>query len=192
MQTVAPAELESLLLSHPDVLDAGVIGIKASDGVTELPRAFIVPRPDVVGATEDGGSTVDEGKARLFELDVVGWVNEQVSPSPANVWTSDAGKFRFLYWLREGMAVGRKRTCADVCVLCGIGVAVQEDHRRVSYRRRNTKEVSHVPQRFRSHSHTRRVCAGRGWNADLECDWWVCGGGSASGKILRNALRARE
>lgn len=37
---VAPAELEALLLGHPLILDAAVIGIEG-DG-TELPRAYIV------------------------------------------------------------------------------------------------------------------------------------------------------
>lgn len=36
-----PAEIEALLLQHPDVRDAGVIGI-SEDNVGELPLAFIV------------------------------------------------------------------------------------------------------------------------------------------------------
>ena len=41
---VPPAELEALLLTHPAVADAGVIGIPdASAG--ELPKAFIVKKP---------------------------------------------------------------------------------------------------------------------------------------------------
>jgi 4-coumarate--CoA ligase len=39
---VAPAELEALLLSHPDVLDAAVIGIEVDDGTNEVPRAYVV------------------------------------------------------------------------------------------------------------------------------------------------------
>jgi acyl-coenzyme A synthetase/AMP-(fatty) acid ligase len=69
---VAPAELESLLMSHPDILDAGVIGVKAADGVTELPRAFIVPR---------GG--IDKfkvpGEKSAFEDVVATWIGEQVT-----------------------------------------------------------------------------------------------------------------
>ena len=44
---MAPAELEEILRSHPDIEDAGVIGV--SDGrAGELPRAFVVPRnPDI-------------------------------------------------------------------------------------------------------------------------------------------------
>jgi len=39
---VAPAELEALLLSHEDVLDAAVIGIDADGGTNEVPRAYVV------------------------------------------------------------------------------------------------------------------------------------------------------
>lgn len=41
---VAPAELESILLSHPDVADAAVTGIHLPEEGTELPRAFVVLR----------------------------------------------------------------------------------------------------------------------------------------------------
>ena len=40
---VAPAELEAVLLSHPDVLDAAVVGIPAPEASNgEVPRAFVV------------------------------------------------------------------------------------------------------------------------------------------------------
>ena len=42
---VAPAELESLLLSHPAVSDAAVIGIP-DERAGELPRAYVVLKPD--------------------------------------------------------------------------------------------------------------------------------------------------
>ncbi|KAG9312085.1 AMP binding protein [Chiua virens] len=40
---VPPAELEALLLQHPDIADAAVIGIESKEEATELPRAYIVP-----------------------------------------------------------------------------------------------------------------------------------------------------
>jgi acyl-CoA synthetase (AMP-forming)/AMP-acid ligase II len=44
---VAPAELEALLLSHPNVADAAVIGVRDEEG-EEVPKAFVVlkqPQP---------------------------------------------------------------------------------------------------------------------------------------------------
>ena len=43
---VAPAELEALLLSHPSVNDAGVVGV-ADDRSGEIPRAFVVKKTGV-------------------------------------------------------------------------------------------------------------------------------------------------
>ncbi|MGC5171688.1 AMP-binding protein [Microbacterium sp. DT81.1] len=52
---IAPAELEALLLSHPAVLDAAVIGV-LDDERQEIPKAFIVPAPGS-GLTEDAVMT---------------------------------------------------------------------------------------------------------------------------------------
>ncbi|KIV92781.1 hypothetical protein PV10_04047 [Exophiala mesophila] len=42
---VAPPELEAVLMSHPNILDAAVIGIPAPSTIDgEVPRAYIVPR----------------------------------------------------------------------------------------------------------------------------------------------------
>ena len=38
---IAPAELEALLLSHPKIPDAAVIGVRDEDG-EEIPKAFVV------------------------------------------------------------------------------------------------------------------------------------------------------
>jgi acyl-CoA synthetase (AMP-forming)/AMP-acid ligase II len=43
---VAPAELEALLLTHPGVSDAAVIGVPDEEA-GELPKAYIVPRAEV-------------------------------------------------------------------------------------------------------------------------------------------------
>jgi 4-coumarate--CoA ligase len=45
---VAPAEVEALLQSHPQVLDAAVIGIP-DDEAGEVPLAFVVPKPGADG-----------------------------------------------------------------------------------------------------------------------------------------------
>jgi acyl-coenzyme A synthetase/AMP-(fatty) acid ligase len=43
---VAPAELEATLLTHPCIIEAAVIGRLRADGVTEVPRAFVVRMSD--------------------------------------------------------------------------------------------------------------------------------------------------
>jgi acyl-CoA synthetase (AMP-forming)/AMP-acid ligase II len=53
---VAPAELEALLLTHPDILDAAVIGSLDEDG-QEIPKAFVVQRD---------GSSIDEYAVMSF------------------------------------------------------------------------------------------------------------------------------
>ncbi|MEW2510908.1 4-coumarate--CoA ligase family protein [Streptomyces sp. NPDC046870] len=61
---VAPAELEALLLTHPEIADAAVIGAYDTDG-NEVPHAFVVRRPTADGLTEN---------------DVLLYVAERVAP----------------------------------------------------------------------------------------------------------------
>jgi acyl-CoA synthetase (AMP-forming)/AMP-acid ligase II len=60
---IAPAELEALLLSHPKVMDAAVIGV-LDDDKQEIPKAFVVAAPD----------------SGLTEADVMAFVAENVAP----------------------------------------------------------------------------------------------------------------
>lgn len=60
---IAPAELEALLLSHPKVMDAAVIGV-LDDDKQEIPKAFVVAAPD----------------SGLTEEDVMAFVAENVAP----------------------------------------------------------------------------------------------------------------
>ncbi|KAM0146342.1 hypothetical protein ACHAPC_003048 [Botrytis cinerea] len=60
---VAPAELEALLLEHPEIADAAVIGVMIGEG--EVPRAYIV---------KSGGSG-----NRLNAEEVMGWVEKRTS-----------------------------------------------------------------------------------------------------------------
>ncbi|MFF5473041.1 4-coumarate--CoA ligase family protein [Streptomyces achromogenes] len=61
---VAPAELEALLLTHPGIADAAVIGARDEDG-NEIPHAFVVRHPGADGPAEH---------------EVLGFVAERVAP----------------------------------------------------------------------------------------------------------------
>ncbi|MCX4744673.1 AMP-binding protein [Kitasatospora sp. NBC_01287] len=60
---VAPAELEALLLTHPQIADAAVVGVTDQDG-TERPKAFVVRTP----------------RSTLTEAEVIEFVAAQVAP----------------------------------------------------------------------------------------------------------------
>lgn len=74
---VAPAELEDLLLGHPDVEDAAVMSVP-DDYTGERPKAFVVPKNGVRASQEFGRELikyVQERKSRtkwITELDFVG------------------------------------------------------------------------------------------------------------------------
>ncbi|KAK1755307.1 hypothetical protein QBC47DRAFT_213853 [Echria macrotheca] len=64
---VPPAELEGILVSHPDITDACVIGVQDHAQATEVPLAFVVLRPGVAGTPEKGG-------------ELAAWLAERVAP----------------------------------------------------------------------------------------------------------------
>jgi acyl-CoA synthetase (AMP-forming)/AMP-acid ligase II len=47
---VAPPEIEAVLLSHPQIVDAAVIGVTFPGSDIEYPRAYVVRRPGELGA----------------------------------------------------------------------------------------------------------------------------------------------
>ena len=59
---MSPTELENCLLSHPDIVDAAVIGVKA-EGQIETPRAYVVRRH----------------KSSLSQEDIQGWVSARLA-----------------------------------------------------------------------------------------------------------------
>ena len=65
---VAPAELEGVLMNHPKVADAGVVGVQDNSQATELPRAYIVLHPQYAA------------NAAAVAKEVKAWVAARVAP----------------------------------------------------------------------------------------------------------------
>ncbi|KAJ5787876.1 AMP-dependent synthetase/ligase [Penicillium paradoxum] len=59
---VAPPEIEAVLLSHPQIVDAAVIGITFPGADIEYPRAYVVRRPG------DSGKNISESEVQQFVL----------------------------------------------------------------------------------------------------------------------------
>jgi acyl-CoA synthetase (AMP-forming)/AMP-acid ligase II len=78
-ENVYPAEIESVLLAHPAVADAGVIGIPSSKW-GESPLAVIVPKPDAEVTAEE---IMEHSRSRLAPFKAVKAV-EFVSEVPRN------------------------------------------------------------------------------------------------------------
>jgi len=65
---VAPAEIEAVLMQHSGIVDCAVVGAMAADGVTEVPRAYVVRRTTTSNSTT---SPVEEKQAALLTSDEV-------------------------------------------------------------------------------------------------------------------------
>ncbi|KAF9514787.1 hypothetical protein BS47DRAFT_1381831 [Hydnum rufescens UP504] len=68
---VPPADLEAVLLSNEDILDAAVIGVDSVSEATELPRAYIVPR--------NGELLKDSEAAAAFGKEIQEWIKTKVA-----------------------------------------------------------------------------------------------------------------
>ncbi|KAF8653286.1 hypothetical protein AX16_003988 [Volvariella volvacea WC 439] len=68
---VPPSELENVLLTHPEIADAAVIGVEDTEKATELPRAYIVhTNPSKVNRTDT---------KEAFENHVKDWIKSRVA-----------------------------------------------------------------------------------------------------------------
>ncbi|KDN47977.1 acetyl-CoA synthetase-like protein [Tilletiaria anomala UBC 951] len=70
---VVPSELEALLLQHPEVADAAVLGVYSKEEATEFPRAHVVPRLGLFDPNKDK-QKVDE-----FAKEIYKWTTERVA-----------------------------------------------------------------------------------------------------------------
>lgn len=77
-QQIAPAELENILVKHPDILECCVVGKTCIEQGGELPAAFIVKRPGSNPTQEEihsflSGKVIDEKKLRggIFFVDSI-------------------------------------------------------------------------------------------------------------------------
>jgi len=74
---VAPAEIEGVLVHHPDIDDAAVIGIQRSKDESELPRAYVAKKPGSSLTEEQVREYVRTRLARYKNLDGgVKFINE--------------------------------------------------------------------------------------------------------------------
>ncbi len=62
--TIAPFELESLLIKHEAVMDAAVIG-KPDPEAGEIPKAFVILKPEYRG--------------KISEEEIIEWVKKRIS-----------------------------------------------------------------------------------------------------------------
>ncbi|KAG8680839.1 hypothetical protein FRC09_017929, partial [Ceratobasidium sp. 395] len=67
---VPPADLENVLLTHPDIVDAGVIGVHSEEQATELPRAYVVHR---------AGASLSKSQREAFAKEVQTWIQGKVA-----------------------------------------------------------------------------------------------------------------
>ncbi|CAE6536844.1 unnamed protein product [Rhizoctonia solani] len=69
---VPPADLENVLLTHPDIIDVGVVGVHSEEQATELPRAYVVHRAGY-------NSFKSQAERDAFGKEVQTWIQSKVA-----------------------------------------------------------------------------------------------------------------
>lgn len=85
---VAPAELEALLLTHPKIADAAVVGSHDADG-EEVPKAFVVRQSDVELSADDVMAFVAEHVAPHKKIRKVEFIDAIPKSSSGKILRKD-------------------------------------------------------------------------------------------------------
>ncbi len=85
---VAPAELEALLLSNPEIADAAVLGVRDDEG-EEVPKAFIVRQPGAEITAEAVMAFVAEHVAPYKKVRVVEFIDTIPKSSAGKILRKD-------------------------------------------------------------------------------------------------------
>ncbi|KAI9142074.1 AMP-dependent synthetase and ligase [Paraphysoderma sedebokerense] len=89
---VPPAELESTLLAHSAIADSAVIGVPAPDGAGELPKAFVVLKPNAVPVNEDDESRLKDEIMQFVASKVAPYKKVRVLEFVESIPKSASGK----------------------------------------------------------------------------------------------------
>ena len=121
---IAPAELEAVLLTHPQVVNAAVVGIPLKDGTGERPQAFVVLKPRPLdgsyashGELEEPTTTEEELKtylsSRLAKYKALNGVTfvEDIPRTPSG--KLQKFKLRERYLERSDMDVSKRKRRKD-------------------------------------------------------------------------------
>ena len=65
---MAPAELEAVLLTHPLVINAAVIGIPLKNGTGEVPQAFVILKPKLLDGSYASHGELEEQETNEEEI----------------------------------------------------------------------------------------------------------------------------
>lgn len=107
---VAPSELEHLLLEHPDVSDAAVIGVP-DESAGELPRAYVVKRPGAQITEKDIIDFVNGNSFKLNFFIALTFITEMVHSQDKFRLTSNSEEVSSL--LKQFLSLPAVKPCAE-------------------------------------------------------------------------------
>lgn len=81
---MAPPEIEAVLLSHPQIIDAGVIGMPVGGKIGEVPRAYVVRRAGKEGQNLTEKEVVEYSASKLARFKALAGGVKFVESIPKN------------------------------------------------------------------------------------------------------------